>query len=212
MFEQVLQKGAKDTLAILGQSGLLKNAYMAGGTGLALQLGHRISVDFDFFTEKKFKARPLVEQLNKAGLDFKLERIEWGTIIGHLGKTKFSLFFYDYPLIDKPIKFLDNNIASIKDIAAMKLLAISERGIKRDFMDLYFILAKEKLLTLKEVFELYEKKFKMLRQDNAHLLKSLTYFEDADKTTVPEMLKPANWQEMKNFFEKEVKYLAKQEF
>ncbi|MCL5011107.1 MAG: nucleotidyl transferase AbiEii/AbiGii toxin family protein [Patescibacteria group bacterium] len=212
MFEQALQKGAKNSLAILGQSGLLKNAYLAGGTGLALQLGHRISVDFDFFTAKKFKARSLVEQLSKAELDFKLERIEWGTIIGHLGKTKFSLFFYDYPLIDKPAKFLGNNIASIKDIAAMKLLAISERGIKRDFVDLYFILAKGKLLTLKEVFELYEKKFKILRQDSAHLLKSLTYFEDADKTTVPEMLKPADWKKVKKFFEREVKYLAKQEF
>ena len=212
MFEQVLQKGAKDALAILGKSKLLDDAYMAGGTGLALQLGHRVSVDFDFFTTKTFEARPLVEQLNKPPLNFELERIEWGTIIGRFSKTKFSLFFYDYPLIDRPIRFLDSNIASIKDIAAMKLLAISERGIKRDFIDLYFILAEEKLLTLKEVFELYEKKFKMLRQNDAHLLKSLTYFEDADKTTVPEMLKPANWKEIKRFFEKEVKYLAKQEF
>jgi hypothetical protein len=212
MFEQVLQKGAKDTLAILGKSELLNSAYMAGGTGLSLQLGHRISVDFDFFTTKKFQARQLVEQLNKPPLNFELERIEWGTIIGHFGKTKFSLFFYDYPLIDKPMKFLGNNIASIQDIAAMKLLAISERGIKRDFIDLYFILAKEKLLTLKEVFEAYEKKFKVLKQNDAHLLKSLTYFIDADKTTVPKMLKPADWKEVKKFFEREVKNLAKQEF
>jgi len=55
MFEQVLSKDAKKSLAVLGKSGLLKNAYMAGGTALALQIGHRVSVDFDFFTPKEFK-------------------------------------------------------------------------------------------------------------------------------------------------------------
>jgi hypothetical protein len=127
MFEQVLPRGAKDALAVLGKSKVLGEAYLAGGTGLALQLGHRISVDLDFFTLQEFDARLLIEQLGKQPIDFKLERIEWGTILGHLGETKFSLFFYDYPLLEPPVKFLDNNIASIKDIATMKLLAVSER-------------------------------------------------------------------------------------
>ncbi len=212
MFEQTIPTNAKKSLAILGESGLLKNSYLAGGTGLALQLGHRISVDFDFFTTEEFDEQKVVDELTKLPLSFHLERKEKNTILGAVGKTKFSLFFYDYPLLTKTEKFLDINIASIKDIAAMKLTAIADRCTKRDFVDLYFILAKEKLLTLKNVLELYDKKFKLLHQNRTHLLKSLTYFDDAEGTNVPKMLKPADWKEVKKFFEREVKHLAKQEF
>ncbi|MEK7173210.1 MAG: nucleotidyl transferase AbiEii/AbiGii toxin family protein, partial [Patescibacteria group bacterium] len=156
--------------------------------------------------------REVVEELAKLPLSFQLERKEKNTILGSVGKTKFSLFFYDYPLLAKTEKFLDINIASIKDIAAMKLAAIADRCTKRDFVDLYFILAKEKLLTLKNVLELYDKKFKLLHQNRTHLLKSLIYFEDAEGTNVPKMLKEVRWQEVKKFFEREVKYFAQQEF
>lgn len=212
MFEQVIPRNAKNSLAILGESGLLRNVYLAGGTALALQLGHRISVDFDFFTAKEFDEQEVVRELSKLPLSFQLEKKEKNTILGVVGKTKFSLFFYDYPLLAKTEKFLDINIASIKDISAMKLAAIADRGKKRDFFDLYFILAKEKLLTIKDVLDLYDKKFKLLHQNRTHLLKSLTYFDDAEGTNVPKMLKEANWKEVKNFFEREVKYFAKQEF
>jgi len=54
MFEETITKNAKRALEILSKSGIIKNAYLAGGTALALQFGHRISVDLDFFTDKKF--------------------------------------------------------------------------------------------------------------------------------------------------------------
>ena len=212
MFEQVLPKAAQNALAVLGKSKLLKNSYLAGGTGLALQIGHRVSIDLDFFTRQKFNARAMMRALADLPLDFQLEREDWGTILGRLGKTKFSLFSYDYPLLTNTEKFLDINIASIKDIAAMKLAAIAERGTKRDFVDLYFILAKEKILTLGEALQLYDKKFKLLRQNKTHLLKAITYFADAEGTDAPRMLKPVAWQEVKKYFEREVKHLAKQEF
>ncbi len=212
MFEQVIPKMAQNALAILGKSKLLKSSYLAGGSGLALQIGHRISIDLDFFTGQEFSARTMVRKLVGLPLDFQLERIDWGTILGYLGKTKFSLFFYEYPLLADTEKFLDINVASIKDIAVMKLAAIAERGTKRDFVDLYFILAKEKVLTLAETFQLYDRKFRLLRQNKAHLLKAITYFADAQETDVPKMLKTIEWKEVKEFFERETKYLAKQEF
>jgi predicted nucleotidyltransferase component of viral defense system len=212
MFEQALPKNAKGSLAILGESKLLENAYLAGGTALALQLGHRISVDFDFFTRKEFDERKASESLAGLPVLFKLERKEKNTILGFVGKTKFSLFFYDYPLLEKPKEFLGINIASLKDISAMKIAAICDRGTKRDFIDLYFILAKEKTVTLKEALCLFDEKFKLLRQNQTHILKSLTYFDDAEGTKVPKMLKSADWKEVKKFFEREVKRLAKQEF
>ncbi|MCX6791109.1 MAG: nucleotidyl transferase AbiEii/AbiGii toxin family protein [Candidatus Gribaldobacteria bacterium] len=212
MFEQALPGNAKNSLAILGESKLLDTAYLAGGTALALQLGHRISVDFDFFTKKEFNEQETTEQLANLPEPFKLDRKEKNTILGFIGKTKFSLFFYNYPLLEKPQKFLNINIASLKDIAVMKLATIADRGTKRDFIDMYFIVAKEKAVSLQDILWLYDKKFKMLSQNRAHLLKSLTYFDDAEATIVPDMLKPTDWKEVKKFFEKETKRLAQQEF
>jgi len=209
MFEQVLPGNAKKSLDSLGQSGLLKKAYLAGGTALALQIGHRVSVDFDFFTEEHFNAAVLSNKLSQKAQGFTEDRKERGTLLGVIDKTRFSLFFYNYPLVAKSVEFLDIDIANIQDIAAMKLAAVSDRGIKRDFIDLYFIVCKEKAVSLEEVFSLYDKKFKALDKNVMHLLRSLTYFEEAEQTNIPKMLKAVKWQDVKKFFEIETKYLAK---
>lgn len=91
----------------------------------------------------------------------------------------------------------------------MKLSAISDRGTKRDFIDLYFIIAIEKLFTFQEIFDLYDRKFKILKQNKAHILKSLVYFDDADKQLMPQMLKEVSWVKVKKFFELETKHLIK---
>ena len=138
MFEESLIKGAKENLALLGRSGVLKDAYLAGGTAAALQLGHRISVDFDFFTPKEFVPAVFSAELSKLG-SFDEEQTDKGTVLGKFEGIKFSLFVYEYPLICPPLKYLSLNIADIRDIAAMKIDAVATRGAKRDFIDLYFI-------------------------------------------------------------------------
>lgn len=209
MFDEVLPKNAKSALAVLGESDLLKEAYLAGGTALALHIGHRISVDFDFFTRKEFDENYLIQKLTELPLNFRLEKIDAGTVLGYLDKTKFSLFFYKYPLLAKVHKFLNLNILDVKDIAPMKLAAISDRGTKRDFIDLYFIIAVEKLFTLQEILDLYDRKFKILKQNKAHILKSLVYFDDADQESMSQMLKEVSWTKVKKFFELETKHLIK---
>ena|SRR3989344_79951 len=208
MFEEVLPKKAKSALAILGESGLMKGAYLAGGTALALQIGHRISVDLDFFTQKQFESEILVQRLSALQINFRLERLAWGTILGHFGETRFSLFYYNYPLLVKQVNFSGINIAGIKDLAAMKIAAISDRGTRRDFIDLYFILEKEKICSLEEMLKFYGEKFKILHQNKMHILKSLMYFEEAEKAEVPKMLKSVSWKEVKKYFEWEVKIIA----
>jgi len=209
MFEEVLSKDAKNALGLLSQSGLLDAAYLAGGTALALQLNHRYSYDFDFFTPEKFDERILIQRITELFSDFELERKDWGTILGYLGKTRFSIFFYKYPLLFKTHKLLDINIADVKDIAAMKIAAIADRGTQRDFIDLYFIFNEAKIITLEESLKLYDKKFKVLSQNKVHILKSLVYFEDADRDKSPKMIKPVNWPKVKEFFINEQKRLTK---
>lgn len=210
MFENVLSKNAKKSLAILGESGILKNSYMAGGTALALQINHRFSYDFDFFTNNEFGAVILSQKIKKLIPDFNLERTDWGTILGAIGGTRFSLFFYTYPLLFKPGVFSGVSIADIKDIAPMKIAAISDRGSKKDFVDLYFIVKTENILSLEECLTLYDKKFKALKQNKAHILKSLTYFDDANRERGLKMIKHIQWKEVKKYFTKEIKTIAEE--
>jgi len=208
MFEKVLSKSAKESLAILSKSRLIDNAYLAGGTAVALQLGHRESKDFDFFTPQKFRAEILAKKIKKEIPSFRIEKITWGTIMGFFGDVRFTMFFYEYPLLFKPNKFLGINIADIRDITPMKIAAVSDKGTKRDFIDLYFIL-KKKYATFEHCFNLYERKFKKLKQNKFHLIKSLTYFRDAEEEKMPKMFVEVNWAEIKRFFEREVKKLSK---
>lgn len=89
MFEEVLSKNAKESLVLLGKSGILDDAYLAGGTALALRMGHRISVDFDFFTRKDFNESLFIKKLVSLPIHFQLERSGKGTILGYINKTRF---------------------------------------------------------------------------------------------------------------------------
>ena len=204
MFEQAISKQTSKNLELLGKSEILSDAYLAGGTALALQIGHRVSYDLDFFKEKKFKAQVFLKKISQIK-DYQHERIGWQTILGKLGDVKFSLFYYQYPLLEKPVKFKDINIAGIVDISAMKIAAISERGMKRDFVDLYFILQK---IQLDNVLEFYERKYKKLASNLVHIKKSLVYFIDAEDEDMPKMLRQVSWKEVKKFFEQEIKKIS----
>jgi len=210
MFNKVLSGPAKSALALLGKSNLLQDAYLAGGTALALQFGHRYSEDFDFFTRKNFEEQMIAQKMTQTFPDFRLEQVSWGTVLGYIKDVRFSFFFYKYPLLADLKKFSGINVADPKDITPMKITAIADRGRKRDFVDLYFILAAKKLFSLKKALKLYDKKFKVLRQNKVHILKSLSYFNDAEKDEMPEMIISTNWAKVKLFFENEVKKVSRE--
>ena len=127
-----------------------------------------------------------------------------------MGTTKFSLFEYHYPLLEPTREYMETTLASVQDIAAMKLAAVSDRGSRRDFVDLYFIIALEKRISFEQLFELYDQKFAVLQQNKLHLLKSLVYFEDAEAESMPHLLHSVEWTDVKEFFEKEVHLMSKQ--
>jgi len=207
MFTKTLFGNTKTALAILGKSHLMDNAYLAGGTACALQIGHRISVDLDFFTPQEFDAEELVRSLKNIG-EFKLDKQSWRTILGEFEKIKFSIFVYKYPVLFPFKSLVGINILDLRDVATMKINAISIRGIKRDFIDLYFICQKG--VSLKEALSLYDRKYGTLASNIVHIQKSLVYFVDAEMAAMPKMLKKVTWEEVKKFFENEVKKLVNQ--
>ena len=197
MFTNTLSQNAADALALLGKSGILKDAYLAGGTACALQLGHRISLDLDFFTNQEFSTEMVLKQLEELP-GFKLSETEKWTILGSFPKVKFSYFYYRYPLVNKTALFSKIRVASLEDIAAMKIAAICDRGTKRDFIDLYFLVQQG--LSLNKILKLYDKKYGKLSNNIYHILRSLNYFVDADPQHSPKMFKKVSWEEVKEFF------------
>jgi len=184
----------------------INKAYLAGGTALALQIGHRISVDLDFFTQYDFIESQLSTKLSTLP-EFVQEGTAQRTVWGKIGKTKFSMFYYKYPLLEKTVLFEGIQLASLKDIAAMKIQAIESRGTKRDFIDVYYL---SKKYTLHEMIQFYQKKYGVLEDHLYAILRSLDYFEDAEQeVNMPNMLSELKWEDVKEFFQKETNTLTK---
>jgi len=210
MFGRVLSESAEKSLALLGKSKILEFAYLAGGTAAALHLGHRYSYDFDFFTPIRFDGRLLVKKMLKLIPDFRIKQQKERTIIGEIYETSFSLFYYEYPILYKLHNYRGIKVLDIKDIASMKISAIRDRGLKRDFIDLYFICCKEKILTVKKAIKLFNKKFNTHDENIITILMSLVYFDDAEDSEMPEMIKPVKWSEVKKYFVEEQRKITKE--
>lgn len=205
MFTKGLSPKTKTNLESLSKVNFVKKYYLAGGTGLSIHLGHRFSYDLDFFSKNPEIPAAINNQLLNLG---KLEILQndIGTFNGKLNNIKLSFFKYPYPLLLKPLIFKGIKLASVSDIACMKIIAISERGTKRDFIDLYFIC---KSIKIEKIFNLLSKKYKSVNYNSLHILKSLVYFDDAEDDPEPTMIKKINWEDVKRFFEKEAIRLGK---
>lgn len=164
---------------------------LAGGTALALQMGHRKSIDLDLFGRLDADYLAIAESMSKVGeaiLVNKSENINVWLVNG----VKVDIVNYPYPWINGPILIDGLVLAGIEDIAAMKLAAITNRGTKKDFIDIFFLL---RTYSIGELLDLYQRKY---RDGSIFLvLKSLAYFEDADEQESPVMLQPAGWEETK---------------
>ena len=168
---------------------------------MALHLGHRESEDLDFFSQDEFDPEQLQRVLEK-DLSLTDVTVETGTLNCYANGVKLQFLYYPYRLLE-PLKTLDSiKISSVQDIAGTKLLTISSRGSKKDFIDLYFIL---ELFSLKELFEILNKKYSDQDYNTLHILKSLVYFEDADDQPMPRMHKDVSWVTVKNVITQHVK-------
>jgi hypothetical protein len=203
MIHSVLGADAKKVLMLLSRQDFMRSFYLAGGTGCALRIGHRISRDFDFFSQNEFEIFPVQNSLRNLGR-LVIDYSDSNTLVGRFDGTKISLFHYAYALIESLCEDRGVRIASLVDIGCMKIDAISSQGTKRDFVDLFFILKKIGL-DLKTFFANFERKYGPDGFNRHHVLKSLVYFEDADKEPGPEMLVEYSWTEAKSFFVESVR-------
>lgn len=193
MFEKTLAQPTRQVWQKLGAIEFLRERfYLVGGTALAMQLGHRVSVDLDFFTDKYPPMSTLLSVLSDLG--FKVLMQDFNSIDGEIDGVKVSFLEYRYPLLEPIVDWNGIRMASARDIAAMKLAAVASRGSKKDFVDLWQ-LTKER--RLEELVADFEKKFVGVDYSLVHLKKSLVHFRDADLEEMPKMLVECDWEGVK---------------
>ncbi len=202
MHLEILDQKRQSILPLLAD--FKESFYLAGGTALALQIGHRQSIDFDFFTQDNIDTQKLFITCKDLFKDFLVTLIqEEKNTLGILieNEIKISFMTYPYDLVDSFTNTDFFKLASFYDIGCMKLQAISSRAELKDYVDIYFIL---KEISLEELIIKNNLKHKSF--DEIFLLKGLLFFEDINK-------QPIQWQkgfevsfeQIKDFLVKEVK-------
>jgi len=194
LYQDILPSGQLRLFETLSSQSFIDDFYLAGGTCLALHIGHRQSIDFDFFIQDDFDTSSIINRLTKIG-NYQRDNEEKNTINGSLNGIRISFFGYRYNIIDDFIFFNKIRLAGLKDIAAMKLEAIAGRGSKKDFIDLFFLLQQ---YTLEEIFSFHTLKYGIGLNNQYHHLKSLVYFTDAENEAMPVMIKPLLWSDVKS--------------
>ena len=171
---------------------------LVGGTSLALQYGHRVSIDLDFFGEIQTDDDTIKSILHKYGALKVIKEIA-NIKVYILNNIKIDIVNYNYKWIDAPLIEEDIRLATPKDIAAMKVNAIAGRGSKKDFIDMYFLLQH---FSLSDIISFYEEKYPESSVFRA--LMSLTYFEDAEEQIMPKMFSDTSWDTVKEHIIKTV--------
>lgn len=206
---EILPEATKQAFLKFAEVPWLKSQdwYLAGGTALALQTGHRSSVDLDFFTERKILDEGRLENDLLLLGNWRTDSIDRGTMYGVFHKAKVSFIAYPFfhpSNITKTFGMI--NLLSPDDIAVMKIIAVSQRGRKRDFIDLYwYCIHRDRL---EEILSRLPKHYPQ-KHNFSHILKSLTFFDDAENDPMPQVNFKVTWNEVKSYFLKEVPILTR---
>ncbi len=193
LHQETVEPATLELLNRLFSKDYLSGFALAGGTALALQLGHRISIDLDFFSDHPFNANELTKQISS---DFRLDKefieIEENTLNCIINNIRVQFLTYNYQQVRPDLNDGAIRLYSLPDGAAMKLNAVTNRGAKKDFFDIAALL---EVFSLKDMLNFYTKKYNVVNYQ--HVLKSLSYFEDAESEMNPVCLKKQNWTTVK---------------
>jgi hypothetical protein len=201
---QTVEPATLDLLKRIQQLPVFSSHRLVGGTSLALQFGHRLSIDLDFFSENMVEQEEILINIKPLG---KVDIVSKSKFIScfYIDDIKVDFVSLPYKWIDEPVLEDSIRLASIKDIAAMKLAAITNRGSKKDFIDLALLINQ---LGLRQMMNLYHDKY----PDGMEMmvLRSLVYFDDADIQSDPVMLVPYDWKRVKKLILDEAKLFSNQ--
>ncbi|OQY34825.1 MAG: hypothetical protein B6I38_02055 [Anaerolineaceae bacterium 4572_5.1] len=198
IFWGTISKEMREVMRRFSDTEIGSRFYLAGGTALALQLGHRLSVDLDFFspTEDIPSIRSVLAEA-LASFDPILADTSWGNLVFLAQGVQIGFYGYGYPLVSPSHDADGTSLASIADIGLMKLDTLLSRASRKDFYDLYAICER---MTLRELFDLAQKKHTSSRDFEAQVVKRLAFFERADVEDDPILLKEVSWEKVKSFF------------
>ncbi|MDO8619667.1 MAG: nucleotidyl transferase AbiEii/AbiGii toxin family protein [Candidatus Daviesbacteria bacterium] len=201
MRQEALTEKAKEILPALRN---FNNFYLAGGTALALQIGHRISVDFDLFSEKEID-KNLFPKVRKIfyGNKIELSVNNPDELTVFIDGLKITFLKYPFPLIFDLVDYEGIGLLNVKEIAATKAYTINRRGSFKDYADLFFIVSK-KHATLEEIIEISGKKYD--NEFNSRLfLEQLIYLEDIEEAKIEFLKESATKKEIEALFIEEIK-------
>lgn len=200
---RTVEPGTLGLLKQLMAMQVLDPFFLVGGTALALQLGHRVSIDLDLFTPEPFDKDALTELMSNT-FEFTVESEGPNILITYINDVKVDFVKMSYPILfpsktEEGIRMLD-----LRDIAPMKLKAVTQRGSKKDFFDIFFLLT---LISIEEMLLLFKEKFR--QHEVFHVIKSLTYFEDAEAYPDPVVFdEKITWMMVKSEIQKAAKSLG----
>jgi predicted nucleotidyltransferase component of viral defense system len=207
LFWNTITDDMRLVLAEFSKSAIAKHFYLAGGTALSLQIGHRLSVDLDFFSPSEDipSIRPALEH-SFSSLSITLADSSWGNLVYLIKDVRVGFYGYGFPLAAPLMEINGVRLASIEDIALMKLDAMLSRAARKDIYDLYFICQN---IPLKHLFQKAKQKYPSVRDFESQVIKRLVYFENAEKESEPSLLEKVSWQTVKKYFIQQAKEIER---
>lgn len=202
MYWNIIDENRYKLLKNITETISIPEYYMIGGTALSIQLGLRLSYDFDFCVPDQFNNEILLEELKKLG-EVEVKQNQKGTCDVIINGVQVSFFYYPNAVINEYVTTKEISklkMASVLDIAIMKVVAIGGRGARKDFFDLYNIM-QDQNITIEDLANGLIKKCGN-NVNYANIIMGLSYFEDAEQEILPKTFVKYDWEEIKRFFMK----------
>jgi predicted nucleotidyltransferase component of viral defense system len=178
----------------------LQNFGLVGGTNLSLRYGHRLSIDLGLFTNEPFENDKILAEIERKFINIEVVDDDKNMLYLFIEGVKIDLALVPFPNI-APFDFVENiRLTSCPDVIAMKLNALARRGSKKDFWDLAEILDH---YTIDDILGFFKQKY--ASKDVLYILRSMIYFEDAERQIDPDPLKKISWEQVKNKIQVAVK-------